>query len=57
MLELLLLVLEQRPCRLREQDLPAVAGIADAGGAVDGEPDVLIADERRLARVDADPGP
>ena len=54
-LELLLLVDEQRPRRLREQDLPAVAGVADAGGAVDGQSDVLIADERRLARVDADP--
>ncbi len=32
-----------------------MAGVADAGGAVDREPDVLIADQRRLARVDPDP--
>ena len=34
-----------------------MAGVADAGRAVDGQPDVLIADERRLARVNADARP
>src|SRR5205085_11066498 len=36
------------------QHLAAVAGVADADGTVDREPDVLIADQRRLARVDPD---
>jgi hypothetical protein len=42
-LELLLLVLEQRPRRLGDQGLPAVAGIANPGGAVHGEAHVLVA--------------
>ena len=32
-----------------------MAGVADPRGAVDGEPDVLVARGRRLARVHADP--
>src|SRR5207244_1021431 len=36
-------------------DLPAVAGVADAGGPVHREPDVLVAGDRGLARVDAHP--
>ena len=35
--ELLLLVLEQALCRLRDEDLTAVAGGTDAAGAVDRE--------------------
>ena len=53
--EVALVVLEQRPGRLREQDLAAVAGVADPGGAVHGQPDVVVACGRRLAGVHADP--
>ena len=53
--EVALVVLEQRPGRLREQDLAAVAGVADPGGAMHGQPDVVIACGRRLAGVHADP--
>ena len=34
-----------------------MAGVADTGGPMHGQPDVLIADEGCLARVDADPDP
>ena len=45
--ELVLLVLEERVRRLREQDLAAVAGAADARRAVDGEAVVLGRRRRR----------
>ena len=50
-----LLVLEQRAGRLGEQDLAAVAGVADACGAVDGDAVVLVGCDRSLARVDSHP--
>ena len=54
-LELGLLVVEQRPRRLGDQDLSAVPRVADPSRPVDGEPDVLVADRCRLARVHTDP--
>src|SRR5206468_7102884 len=50
--EILLLVLEQALRRLRDQYLAPMAGRADAGGTVDGEPGVVTAGRRRLPRVD-----
>ena len=50
-----LVVVEQRPGGLGDEHLPALAGTADAGGAVDGETDVVPVRDRRLTRVDADP--
>jgi hypothetical protein len=52
-----LLVLEERPRRLREQDLAAGAGRADPRGAVDRDAVVLAVDDPSLARVDADAHP
>ena len=43
--------------RLREKHLAAVTGRADACRPMDVEPDVVVAPERRLTGVDADPDP
>ncbi len=44
---------EQRPRRLREQDVAASRGRADARGADDVEAEVALLHDRRLARVQA----
>ena len=49
--------LEQRDGRRGKDDLAAVGGAHDAGGAVDVEADVLGRVERGLAGVDPDPDP
>ena len=49
-----LLVLEERVRGLREQDLAAVAGVADAFRPVDGEPVVPAGGRRCLTCVDPD---
>ena len=51
------LPLDQHPCRLGEQHLAAVAGRAEAGGAVDIQADVAAGAEARLAGVQAHPHP
>src|SRR5437588_5554275 len=51
------LVLDELRCRAREQDLASAGGGADACGPVDGEANVAVATECRLARVKADPHP
>ena len=48
------LVVEERGCRLREQDLAALARRADPGGPMDRESVVLTVRDRSLTRVDAD---
>ena len=53
--QLLLLVLEEREGRWRDQDLTAVAGRADAGGAVHRKPQVAVGRERRVTGVDPHP--
>ena len=53
--ELVLGVLEQGMRRLREQDLPAVPGRADARRAMDGQAEVAVRVERCLAGVNAHP--
>ena len=39
---------------MRDKHLPAAAGLADARGAMDVEPEVAVVAERRLTRVHAD---
>ena len=46
-------VLHEPCCRRGQEDLATVAGVADPRGLVDGEADVSVFAERRLARVDA----
>ena len=46
------LVLDERGRRPRDEDLPAVPEVADAGRLVDGEADVPVAVHGRLARVE-----
>ena len=49
--------LDQRTRRIRDHHLASVRGSSDAGGVMHVEADVLVADERRLSRVEADADP
>ena len=51
----LVLVHEQVACRVRQENLPAVAGGGDPSGAVHVHSDVALLRQQRLARVDAHP--
>ena len=51
------LAVEERACRLRDDDLAAVAGRRDPSRLVHGEPDVALVGQRRLAGVHAHPDP
>jgi hypothetical protein len=55
--QLVLLVLEQRVGCLRDEDLSAVPGSADAGSTVDGQAEVAVGGDRGVAGVDAHPHP
>src|SRR5439155_15140037 len=46
---------DQRPGRIRDQHLPAVAGGGNPGRAVDVDADIVLATEPGLARVEAHP--
>jgi hypothetical protein len=53
--QLLLLVLEKREGRWRDQDLTAVPGRTDARGAMYRKAEVAVGSERRVAGVDSHP--
>ena len=46
---------DDRVRRARDEDLSTVCGLADASAAVDSDPDIAVAAERGLARVQPHP--